>query len=773
MQNHPAYQFERYSDRACKIISEARAWANNLGAQVLSSHFLLAGLVQIDPQLPGKVMEADHIDPWKILEEVTRRKQEQEPAPSEHENVSQAVLQILVGAVEEAEAEGSSEIDAVHIMQSLAKARGCIAAEILQLLGQRPAAVYFVPEEAPGTGGTRSGTVRGRKTERSGVLKKFCFDLTEAARAGTLEPMVGREKEIQQMARILSRKTKNNPVLIGEAGVGKTAIVEGLAQKIVQGELPEWFSGKSVLRLDITHLVAGTKYRGEFESRLKKVIEAVESRDDLILFIDELHTLMGAGAAEGALDAANILKPVLARGEIRCIGATTFQEYQQNIARDRALARRFQPIRVEEPDREQVRRIAATMAQRLGAYHGVKYREPVIDAAIRLADRYLTDRHMPDKVIDLLDEAGAAVRLQASRGPRRSPPEVPLRTIQEIVSAWSGVPVVDLQQDEKETLLNLEKDLQREIIGQPQAIAAVARAVRRRRSGVRANHRPVGVFLFIGPTGVGKTALARALAKKLFRSEGALIRLDMSEYMESHSVSKIIGAPPGYVGYEMGGHLLEQIRQRPYSIILFDEIEKAHPAVYNLLLQLFDEGRMTDAQGNTVDFRNTILILTSNVGTDFSSTRRKVGFITNDARISAETENPDNYRQALQQHFRPEFLNRIDAVVPFNPLGDEELMQIVRILLDKLNRDLEEQQIRVTMTPSALKAIVEMTESERAYGARPLQRLIQTHVEDALAEAILKGEIESGDEITVTKNGKRGLSLRRKSRRSRRTMLAA
>ncbi len=771
MQNHPAYQFERYSERACKIISEARAWANHLNARVLSSHFLLAGLVQVDPELPQRVLDSEAIDPWRILEEVTRQKDAQEPVTDSHENVSVHVLDILKGAVDEAEREGSVEIDAPHILRSLIRKEDSIGSNILRRLMTQPANEPAFPErrESRIEPLRESPRKQPKKQTQTGVLKKFCYDLTEAARSGMLEPMVGRENEVRQLARILSRKTKNNPVLIGEAGVGKTAIVEGLAQMIVNNELPDWFADKSILRLDMTHLVAGTKYRGEFEHRLKKVIEAIEVRDDIILFIDELHTLIGAGSAEGALDAANILKPALARGEIRCIGATTYQEYQQHIAKDKALARRFQPVRVEEPDLTQVRAIASKVAERLSAYHRVRYPEETIDAAIRLSDRYLTDRFMPDKVIDLLDEAGASVRLECSNE-QETPPVVDVQRIQDIVANWAGVPVQNLKQDEKQTLLNLENELGREIVGQREAIATIARAIRRRRTGIHGLNRPVGVFLFVGQTGVGKTALARALSKKLFGTEKALIRLDMSEYMEPHSVSKIIGAPPGYVGYQMGGHLTEWIRKQPYSVVLFDEIEKAHPAVNNLLLQLFDEGRLTDSQGNTVDFRNTILIMTSNLGAK-TGMSRKMGFLRDGTGPGTETAADGAYLQAVQQHFQPEFLNRIDAIVQFHPLTDDDLQRILKILIRNLNRELAEQQLHLTLTPKAVQYLVQKASQQRHFGARPLVRLVQTEIEDLLAEALLRDDITPGDHISVHYHARKGILLRRKQ--TRRPALAA
>ncbi len=579
-----------------------------------------------------------------------------------------------------------------------------------------------------------------RTQEPASILRQFCVNLNEAAMIGRLSPVISRENELQQVARILSRRSKNNPLLIGEAGVGKTAIIEGLAQKIVNRELHAWFNDKIIMRLDLPLLVAGTKYRGEFEGRLKKVLEAVAMQPNIILFIDEVHTLVGAGSSEGSLDAANILKPALARGELRCISATTSQEYQRYIAKDKALARRFQPIRIEQPSPEQVLEIALGVKRQYERFHNVRIPRKTIEAAIKLADRHIPERSMPDKVIDLLDEAAAQARFsgEKSNGAARV---ISRRMVQEVIASWKRIPVEALNRSEKNLLRRLEQVLSREIVGQQEAIAALARAIRRRRAGIDGHSGPVGVFLFLGQTGVGKTALAQVLAKTLFGSSSALVRLDMTEFSEAHSIAKIIGSPPGYVGFQDGGHLTETIRHRPYSVILLDEIEKAHPSIFNILLQLFDEGRLTDSHGNTVDFSNTIVIMTSNLISAESAARSPLGFLPEKNGRNGEAIDA---RELLHPFFRAEFSNRIDEVLLFKALGREDLAEIINRKLKKLNEQLAERNLVISLTPACKKFFVERALQASRQGARAVQRLIRQYIEDPLAEAIFNNATRKG-----------------------------
>ncbi len=579
-----------------------------------------------------------------------------------------------------------------------------------------------------------------RAQEPASILRQFCVNLNEAAMIGRLSPVISRESELQQVARILSRRSKNNPLLIGEAGVGKTAIIEGLAQKIVNRELHAWFNDKIIMRLDLPLLVAGTKYRGEFEGRLKKILEAVAMQPNIILFIDEVHTLVGAGSSEGSLDAANILKPALARGELRCISATTSQEYQRYIAKDKALARRFQPIRIEQPSPEQVLTIALGIKRQYERYHKVRIPRKTIEAAIALSERHIPERSMPDKVIDLLDEAAAQARFSDFKGNGSSPRVITRRMVQEVIASWKRIPVEALNRSEKNLLRRLEQALGREIVGQDEAIASLARAIRRRRAGIDGHEGPVGVFLFLGQTGVGKTALAQALAKTLFGSASALVRLDMTEFSEAHSIAKIIGSPPGYVGFQDGGHLTETIRHRPYSIILLDEIEKAHPSIFNILLQLFDDGRLTDSHGNTVDFSNTIVIMTSNLISAESAARSPLGFLPE----KNGTPGTADARELIQPFFRSEFSNRIDEILLFKALGEKELAEIIAQRIRKLNENLAERNISISLTPACRKFFVAQALKASRQGARAVQRLVRQHIEDPLAEAVFNNVPRKG-----------------------------
>jgi ATP-dependent Clp protease ATP-binding subunit ClpC len=708
---------------------------------------------------------------------------------------------VLELAFDEARQLGHTYIGTEHILLGLIREGEGVAAQVLRNLGADLDKVRRHVVDLLGGSGTQSArTSRGRKTP---TLDQFGRDLTELAQEGKLDPVIGREKEIQRVIQVLSRRTKNNPCLIGEPGVGKTAIAEGLAQMIVNGDVPETLLDKRVVTLDLGSLVAGSKFRGEFEERLKKVMDEIRSSGDVILFIDEMHTIIGAGAAEGAIDASNILKPALARGELQAIGATTLDEYRKHVEKDAALERRFQPIMVDEPTVEETIKILEGLRDRYEAHHRVKITDESLVAAAKLADRYVTDRFLPDKAIDLIDEAASKVRLQAlvappelkeleqkieetrlekdsaikneefekaanlrdleqklqeelekkreewksSRG--RTEMQVTEDDIREVVSAWTGIPVTKLAQEDADRLLNLEEILHRRVIGQNEAIEKVSQAVRRAHAGLKNPKRPVGSFIFLGPTGVGKTELARALAEALFGDEDAMIRIDMSEYMERHTVSRLVGAPPGYVGYDEGGQLTERVRRRPYSVILLDEIEKAHPDVFNILLQVLEDGRLTDAKGRTVDFRNTVLIMTSNVGAHQIQRESAIGFRVGDDEERDQYERmKETVMEELKRTFRPEFLNRIDEVIVFHALNKEQMKQVVEIMVKQFTKQLAERNIFVELTDAAKELLVEKG-YDPDYGARPLRRAIQRFVENPLAEQMLEGRFSEDDRIVV------------------------
>ncbi len=639
-----------------------------------------------------------------------------------------------------------------------------------------------------------AGLFQNQRTAREpSILAEFSSDITQAANDGHLDPLIGRGAELERVIQILCRRTKNNPVLIGEPGVGKTAIVEGLAQKIARNEAPSFLADKRVLSLDLSQVVAGTKYRGQFEERLKAILKELTESRNCIIFIDELHTLVGAGAAEGSLNAANILKPALSRGEIQCIGATTPAEYRKYIEKDRALERRFQAVKVPPATEEEAVNILQGLKEQYEKFHGVAYSPDVIHQAVRYSNRYITDRSLPDKAIDLLDEAGAKVKLRECVLPpevaevqkkikfilsrmeyavlnheydkarfysgeerkerenlqcisqkyqldARVPAPVETADVEEVISRWTGVPLTAIKEEESIKLLRIERELHKRVISQEKAISALARAVRRSRAGLKSPQRPMGSFLFLGPTGVGKTEAARALAQFLFNSERALVRFDMSEYMEKHSVSKLIGSPPGYLGYEEGGQLTEAVRRAPYCVVLLDEIEKAHPDLFNVLLQVLDDGRLSDGLGNTVDFKNTLILMTSNIGARHLMKQRGLGFQhNNEELIAANVE--DMVMGEVKKVFNPEFINRLDEIVIFKGLRDEDLMQIVELLVQQLNANLAEREITITMTDEAKKWLLDQTLSDRSYGARPLRRALQRYIEDPLSEALIQGSI--------------------------------
>ncbi len=661
-------------------------------------------------------------------------------------------------------------------------------AEILLERGLRLSAVR---EELTRSAGEK---VPVNRPKEASLLAEFSRDLTQAAMEGQLDPLVGRDKELERAIQILCRRTKNNPVLIGEPGVGKTAIVEGLAQRISDGDVPPFLADKRILSLDLSLIVAGTKYRGQFEERLKTIMKELMESQNAIVFIDELHTLVGAGSAEGSLDAANILKPALSRGEIQCIGATTPGEYRKSVEKDRSLERRFQSVKVSAPNEEEAIRVLQGVRDRYEKFHAVSYTDEAIRYAVYLSNRYIPDRFLPDKAIDLLDEAGSRVKLRQAMLPEEvsevqkrvkfithrmetaianhefekarfyseeerkekehlrtlreklkiddsSTGIVTREDIEEVVARWTGIQVSAIKEDEQQKLLRIEEELHRRVISQDKAITALARAIRRSRAGLKAPGRPVGCFLFLGPTGVGKTEVARRLAEFLFGSEKSLVRFDMSEYMEKHSVSKLIGAPPGYVGYEEGGQLTERVRRTPYSVILLDEIEKAHPDVYNILLQVFEDGQLTDGLGNTVDFRNTIIILTSNLGARQLQKQSGLGFASKEIESVAKSQD-DMVMSEVKRVFNPEFLNRLDEVILFNSLSDGDLLRIIDLLVGQINETLVHRQVQIALTPEARQWILEKTCSDRNYGARPLRRALQKYVEDPLSEALIQGGLQ-------------------------------
>ncbi|WKV07927.1 ATP-dependent Clp protease ATP-binding subunit [Thermoanaerobacterium sp. CMT5567-10] len=801
--------FGRFSEKAQKVLYQAQEEARSLYHNYVGTEHILLGLIKEEDGIASRVLKN-----LGVTYDDIRAKVEtligMGNVPGDVVGYTPRAKRVLELSFAEARRFNTNYIGTEHILLGLIREGEGVAVRILMELGVdfnrvREEIVKMVSEEPSGA----ANKAQRAKNTNTPNLNQFGRDLTELAREGKLDPVIGREKEIERVIQILSRRTKNNPCLIGEPGVGKTAVAEGLAEAIESGTIPEILKGKRVVTLDMASMVAGTKYRGEFEDRLKNVLNEVIKTGNVILFIDELHTIIGAGAAEGAIDASNILKPALARGEIQVIGATTIDEYRKYIEKDPALERRFQPIMVEEPSVEETIEILKGLRDKYEAHHRVKITDEAIEAAAKLSHRYITDRYLPDKAIDLIDEAASRVRLKTVTAPPEikeledklnmlnKDKEEAIRTqeyekaakirdeeqkikeqlenlkskwqqnslvkdksvgaeeISQIVSLWTGIPTQKLAQEESERLLHLEEILHKRVIGQDEAVDAVARAIRRARVGLKDPRRPIGSFIFLGPTGVGKTELSKALAEAMFGDESAIVRIDMSEYMEKFSVSRLIGSPPGYVGYEEGGELTEKIRRKPYSVILFDEIEKAHPDVFNILLQILDDGRLTDSKGRTVDFKNTLIIMTSNVGAQLIKKQTTLGFMPEGEEDKASYEKmKENILDELKKSFRPEFLNRIDDIIVFRQLTQDDIRKITDLMIADLNKRLKDNNISLEFTDDAKEELLKEG-YDVTYGARPLRRAIQKVVESELSELMLKGEVKSGDKILVKlKDGK-------------------
>jgi ATP-dependent Clp protease ATP-binding subunit ClpC len=765
--------FERYTEKARRVIFFARYEASQFGAPAIEPEHLLLGLMREDKTLTGRFFPRAQVSIESIRKEIEGRTLLREKISTSVElPLAPETKHVLAYAHEESDRLQHRHIGTEHLLLGLLREERSMAAEILYERGLR---LNAVRDEIARQSGADARTSQKKDTPH---LVEFSRDLTEDAANDKLDPLIGREAEIERVVQILCRRTKNNPVLIGEPGVGKTAIVEGLAQRIVGGEVPSFLENKRILSLDLSLIVAGTKYRGQFEERLKQIMRELVENPQYIVFIDELHTLVGAGSAEGSLDAANILKPALSRGEIQCIGATTPAEFRKSIEKDRSLERRFQAVKVPPPTEEEAVSILVGVRERYESFHQVRYADDALQAAVYQSHRYIPDRFLPDKAIDVIDEAGARVKLRVrreqgtladwnelnewsrtygdgtiSRGHDDAlvSAEVSRDDVEDVIARWTGIPVTSLKEEETQKLLRIEVELHKRVVSQRPAISALARAIRRSRAGLKNPLRPVGSFLFLGPTGVGKTEVARSLAQFLFSSERALIRFDMSEFMEKHSVSKLIGSPPGYVGHEEGGQLTERIKRAPYSVLLFDEIEKAHPDIFNILLQVFEDGILTDALGNTIDFKNVIIIMTSNIGARFIQKKGTLGFQANTGASREKME--EMVMSSVRQTFNPEFINRLDEIIIFDQLVDEELLEVVQLQVEQINRTMTRHGFEVRLTDEAKRWVVEKTCADRSYGARPLRRALQKYVEDPLSEALIQGQLSGSSLIEIFLSG--------------------
>ena len=800
--------YYKFTARAEKALEYAQEIAMELGHNYIGTEHLLYGLVEEGTGVASKVLQNQGLTSEKVkqsIEEIVGVGDEIEDA--NQISFTPRSKRVIENAFLEARRLGTEYIGTEHLLIGIMKEGDCVATRIMLEEDVNPQGLYnelikVLNEEGEESNESNSSSSKGSYNSTP-TLNQYGTDLTRQAKEGKLDPVIGRKEEIQRVIQILSRRTKNNPCLIGEPGVGKTAVAEGLAEKIVAGDVPEILKNKRVVSLDMASMIAGAKYRGDFEERIKKALKEVKKAGDVIIFIDEIHTIVGAGSAEGAVDAANILKPLLARGEIQLIGATTLKEYRKYIEKDAALERRFSPVTVNEPTEEEATQILFGLRDKYEAHHNVKITDEAIKAAVELSSRYINDRYLPDKAIDLIDEAASKVRMSSYTEPdsfkelkdkiekldkekeeairvqdfekaakirdkenakkkeledakkewetksSKNVSTLKEEDIANVISSWTGIPVAKVSQSENDKLKNLEENLHKRVIGQDEAVSAVAKAIKRSRMGLKDPNKPIGSFLFLGPTGVGKTELSKALAENLFGSEDALIRIDMSEYMEPHSVAKLIGSPPGYVGYDEAGQLTEKVRRKPYSVILFDEIEKAHPDVMNMLLQVLDDGRLTDSQGRTVNFKNTVIIMTSNVGAKLITDKKTLGFI--EEKENGEKEYQDIKKDVmgeLKKEFKPEFLNRIDEIIVFHKLEDNQIRKIVDIMLNNVAKLLKEQGIKLTVDENA-KDLVAKKGTDKTYGARPLKRAIQTMVEDKIAEAMLDGKIKKEAKVTA------------------------